>query len=321
MKKVLKDKKLSLYRLSRKNGAEVVVASAPETRQILNDPLVCGVEYTGKLEAAVARILAAVAKKYDFPRHEERAVVLNILRGGLNFGLREALHKAYGWNKHNTAFISSQRIKDKKGGWNITEDRYRKIYLPDKANIILGDVVATGTSLEQALLRLVGIAKKKKKSINSIVFFTIGSQRAEQIMARADRACRRSFKDYKGSLLIYIEGRFGVAGIDRDMTIMEEDTDLLRSPATLSPEFAASQDRRPAAALERCVIYDAGSRAFHAKAYLRDVGEYWRKVLDLAQKGTTYEEYLKERYPETKKPGSGRDLADIARKRIEKITG
>ena len=318
MKKVLKKSDLSLYRLNKKNGIECLIASTPETRQILNDPFIYGVEYTDKLKAATTRILKTIQSKYNFPKHEDQAMVLNILRGGLNFGLREALHDAYGWNRHNTAFISSQRIKDKKGDWNITEDRYRKIYLPDKANILLGDVVATGTSLEQALLRMVEIAKKEKKSINSIIFFTIGSERSEKIMAKVDKQCRKYFKDYKGSLVIYIEGRFGVAGIDKKLCIMEEDTDLLRSPADLAPEFAASQDKHPTAALERCVIYDAGSRAFHVKSYLEDVKTYWQEVLDLAQQGTTYKEYLKERFPATKVLNFSKNLENLAKKQLNK---
>ncbi|MBU0731297.1 hypothetical protein KKC88_00275 [Patescibacteria group bacterium] len=318
MKKVLKKQNLSLYRLNKKNGIECLIASTPETRQILNDPFIYGVEYTDKLKAATARILKAVQPKYNFPEHEDQAMVLNILRGGLNFGLREALHQAYGWNKHNTAFISSQRIKDKKGGWNITEDRYRKIYLPDKANILLGDVVATGTSLEMALLRIIEIAKKEKKSINSIIFFTIGSERSEKIITKVDRQCRKYFINYKGSLVIYIEGRFGVAGIDRKMTIMKEDTDLLRSPADLAPEFASSQDKHPTAALERCVIYDAGSRAFHVKTYLKDVKNYWQEILDLTKQGITYEEYLKERYPETTILNFSKNLETLAKKQLNK---
>ena len=318
MKKVLKEKNLSLYRLNKKNGVECLVASTPETRQILNDPFIYGIEYTNKLEAATSRILKAIQKKYNFPKNESNAMVLNILRGGLNFGLREALHNAYSWNKHNTAFISSQRIKDKKGGWNITEDRYRKIYLPDKANILVGDVVATGTSLEQALLRMVEIAKKENKSINSIIFFTIGSERAEKILAKVDKKCKAAFPDYKGSLVIYIEGRFGIAGEDKKLRIMEEDTDLLRSPADMTPEFIASQEKSSTAPLERCVIYDAGSRAFHIDVYLKDVKNYWQEVLTLAKQGITYNDYLQERYQEKKILKKSKNLANIAKKQIKK---
>ena len=46
--------------------------------------------------------------------------------------------------------------------------------------------------------------------------------------------------------------------------------------------------------VERCTIYDAGSRAFEAEVYLQDVLDYWKQIQSLE---TDYEGYLKERFP------------------------
>ncbi|MFH0818924.1 MAG: phosphoribosyltransferase [Patescibacteria group bacterium] len=300
---IYKSPAISLYRLANKNNIACYLASTPETRKICNDPFIYGVNYTEKLKKAVTKTLRALKNKHCcLLSSEENAVIFNILRGGLNYGLREALYRAFGWSRQHSAFISSQRIKDKKHGWHITENRYQKIYMPDDAHIVLGDVVATGTSLEHALLKLVDIARAKNKTIASLTFFTIGSEYAEKIIAKVDKKCRRYFPNYLGSSVIYFEGRFGMVEekkiFPRPLQIFFSGTDLLRSPAILTPEFIHSQKESISYALERCVIYDAGSRAFHIKGYLKDVHSYWQQVAQLAKAGQKLDAYLAERFPE-----------------------
>ena len=47
--------------------------------------------------------------------------------------------------------------------------------------------------------------------------------------------------------------------------------------------------------VERCTIYDAGSRAFEVRAYLEDVLEYWEAVEAL--ENVSFGDYLRERCP------------------------
>ncbi len=65
----------------------------------------------------------------------------------------------------------------------------------------------------------------------------------------------------------------------------------------MAPEFIESQYESPAYPIERCIIYDAGSRAFWVKEYLEDVIGYWKQVLELAKQGMTFRELVKERCP------------------------
>lgn len=85
------------------------------------------------------------------------------MRGGLNFGLREALAESFSWNQHSAAFLQRQRARKTANPeeWYITESDYQKVYLPEKSCIVFGDVVATGTSLEFALNELLNIAKNQ----------------------------------------------------------------------------------------------------------------------------------------------------------------
>jgi hypothetical protein len=95
---------------------------------------------------------------------------------------------------------------------------------------------------------------------------------------------------------VYLEGRFTLAAADTPVRIVLPGTDLLRRDALLAPEFTASQFDAVTHPLERCAIYDAGSRAFDVAAYLRDVRRYWHQVAELARNGFTLEEAIAERW-------------------------
>jgi hypothetical protein len=85
----------------------------------------------------------------------------------------------------------------------------------------------------------------------------------------------------------------------------------------MAPEFIESQYEDPAYPIERCIIYDAGSRAFWTREYIEDVVGYWKQNLDLAERGMSFEELVRERMPvlDASRFGSV-DLAALARRQI-----
>ncbi len=286
-----------LYRVGgRQSALDVFLATSADTRSICNDPTVAGVDYTRKLQGSCREILKAL----PLGLIETETVVVNILRGGLNFGLREALADAYGWNAHTTCFISAQRARDDSDpeAWHITENDYKKLYFPSVASFVIGDVVATGTSLHYGLLELIESAQSEKVDLRSVVFFTYGGAKAEEILERLDAKCRQVFPHYEKTTLIYLEGRFTVAENDTPLSVRLTGTDLLRYQAWVTPEFLESQYEDPAYPIERCIIYDAGSRAFWLYEYVADVIGYWKQNLEFAEQGMTYQKLLKERFPE-----------------------
>lgn len=297
---------------------ERYIATTPETRRICNDPRLAGIAYTDALSTACANIL----KTADFQFEENQGVVVNILRGGLNYGLRAALANAYGWNHHTTCFISAQRARNAADSeeWHITENAYRKVYFPKRTSLFIGDVVATGTSLRYALTELVNSAKQAGTELQNIVFFTIGGPIASTILEDIDAECRRSFPQYRRTILIFLEGCFAVPDTESQLTIRLTGTDLVRRDSVMAPEFIESQYEDPSFPLERCTIYDAGSRAFYVREYAYDVQHYWRQVLDLAHHGMTFSAYLAERFPNLDASRFGDvSLLEIAQRQIERM--
>jgi len=311
----------ALYRLP---GEEIqeFVCTTPATRAICNDPFICGVEYTQRLRAACGRVFQMLTMRRLWEFDESRIVVLNILRGGLNFGLREALYESIGCRYHNSAFISAQRARksDNPQDWVITEDAYQKLTLYGATDLVFADVVATGTSLEHAVTLVIQTAVRQRASVASILFLTIGSGQSGAIVRRLARRFRELFPEFRMATVVYFEGVFRTATADMPLTIKIDGTDLLRSGAVLAPEFFASQYESPAYPIERCTIYDAGSRAFDLTEYFADVRGYWQANLELARRGMSYADLLRERMPELDAARFGdADLAAIARAQLAKI--
>ncbi len=153
-------------------------------------------------------------------------------------------------------------------------------------------------SLEHALFRIIEEAEKNRKQITGFTFFTIGSPRAATILEHIDQECKKRFSAYVGSRIIYFEGIFGIGDESSTLHILLPGTDLLHSPALLTEEFILHQQQSLSYALERCTIYDAGSRACDVPEYLEDVRGYWKQVLELATNGMTLSAYLQERFRE-----------------------
>lgn len=274
------------------------VVSTAESRAICNRPELVGCEYTNHLEAAVTKAFSQAPFRQELQSHEEhRVCVLNFLRGGLNFGIRGALHTAFGMNRHTSAFMSSQRSKTSDGRWQVREDMYRKLEIPSGSFIIAGDVVATGITMENGLDVLVQHLESIASSIRHIVFFTIGCHKLEKVLSDLDTRLRATFSDYESAHAVYFEGKFKLVDSKTKLRIGIQGTDLIRSDSLIAPEFEASQWDDVAFPLERCTIYDAGSRAFDVPRYIDDVLEYWEEVATLASQGLSLNEAIEERFP------------------------
>jgi len=278
---------------------ERYVISTPQTRKICNVPEVVGVEYTSLMEEAMISALKYLpGKEFFLVIPQRQFCVFTFLRGGLNFCLREALYHAYGFNNHASSFMTSQRFMVD-GKWIIKENQYRKLKVPDNATLLLGDVVATGVTLEQGFNVFLDYLRENRIRLDNLIFFTIGCENSDRIMKEADRRLRLANPSYGRTIIVYLEGKFRVAKDDTNLRIKIPGTDLLRTGALVAPEFALSQYEDVAYPLERCTIYDAGSRSFDVPEYLHDVLDYWEQMKKLAERGLTLYEAMKERWPET----------------------
>ena len=296
---ISRTKSASWYRMCGDYQGEVQrwVVSTPQTVEICNRPELCGVEFSSALSRGMTAALAT-APFADFLRTQpsNQLCIMNFLRGSLNFDLRNAVSNALGSGYHATCFMSSQRFR-KDGRWYVKEDMYRKLKIPDGAVLLVGDVVATGVTVDNGLDVIMETLAQHKTSIKALVFFTIGCHTLEKILEEHHRQFTEMFPGYEQTHVVYLEGKFRLVTPETRVVIGIPGTDLIRLDSLLAPEFESSQFDTVSGPLERCTIYDAGSRAFDVGEYLDDVTRYWEQVQRLARRGYTLFEALLERWP------------------------
>ena len=301
LERISKDDFASWYRLGgdyEEKGLLRWVVSTPQSRDICNRPEILGVEYSRSLQRGMRSAFETAPFRSELESlGQTRLCIMNFLRGSLNFGIREALNEALGVNRHVTCFMSSQRYRED-GRWHVKEDMYRKMDIPQGAVLLVGDVVATGVTVSNGFEVISEHLIKNDLHPSGIVFFTIGCHKAEKALQEFHDRHSVAREDYMGTHVVYIEGKFSLVDSQTPLHIGLQGTDLIKLDALLSPEFELSLYDATSPVLERCVIYDAGSRAFDVPEYLEDVQQYWEQVRRLAKRGFTLREAMRERWPE-----------------------
>ncbi|MDP8237200.1 MAG: hypothetical protein P9M08_12520 [Candidatus Erginobacter occultus] len=297
---ILSNNRISFYRLLGDYTGKIqsFVASTPFSRNILNRPEVCGCRFTNALRRAITLALKHFPVKDAIAGlPPEKISVVHFLRSGLNFNIRDGLYGAFGFNTQLSSFLTSQRQRDQYGRWYIKDDQYRKLEIPNGVSFFIGEIVATGVTVENGFDIIFRQAKNLGREVENVFFFTIGCHKIEKTLRKYDTLFRAAFPGYRNTYLVYLEGKFHLTDSKTRVSIKIQGTDLMRSPALLAPEFELSQFKSLAPSLERCVIYDGGARAFNVPDYLQDVRSYWEKMEELGRGGMTLAEALGERWP------------------------
>jgi hypothetical protein len=294
-----KDEAVAVYRIEGPEPPEDFrryVVSTRDTRDLMNYPEIINCDFTNLMQNGVTNGLKGINILERLSSINSKSVnVYHILRGGLNFNVREALRKAFGYKWHSSSYISSQRVL-KEGKFEISEDYYRKFLVPDRATVYTADIVASGVSLDNGIKYINNFLESKSYQLRNFVFITIGCIEAERVLAKWHRVFKESFPDYEKTLLIYLEGRFALATRQTPLHNFLYDTDLLKSyklGALLSPEFEHSQFDRVIIGLEACAIYDGGKMGFEPVNHVKDILEFWEKQLQVGREKnlSIWEEY------------------------------
>ncbi|MFC1851657.1 hypothetical protein ACFL27_15815 [candidate division CSSED10-310 bacterium] len=261
------------------------VISTRDTRDLMNYPEIINCDFTNLMQNGITNALKGINMLESLSSINSRSVnVYHILRGGLNFNVREALRKGFGYKWHSSSYISSQRIL-KEGKFEISEDFYRKFRIPDKATIYTADIVASGVSLNHGIEYIYHYMRNHDLQLKNMIFITIGCIETERILSRWHDIFKENFEAYERTIIVYVEGRFVLTDHETPLNNCLFHTDLLKNyklGALLSPEFEQSQFDRMIIGLEACAIYDGGKKGFEPVNHIQDVLKFWDKQLLLA---------------------------------------
>ena len=284
-----KDEAVAVYLIDgahEDTGFKRYVVSTRDTRDLMNHPEIINCDFTNLMQNGVTNALKGINALEQLSSISSKTVnVCHILRGGLNFKVRDALRKAFGYKWHSSSYISSQRVL-KEGRFAISDDSYRKFLIPDDATLYTADIVASGVSINHALEYISAYLKSQSARLKNMVFLTIGCIEAEKVLSRWHRHFKESLPGYERTFVVYLEGRFALAKRDTPLFNCLYDTDLLKNyklGALLCPEYVHSQFDRMIVGLEACSIYDGGKKGFEPVNHIKDVLEFWEKQLETAR--------------------------------------
>lgn len=252
------------------------VLSGPGTRELLSSPEVVGFPcYTALVPETVAalRFLLSTGLGGDFD-------ILTILRGGLNYPLEEACAEA-GIRVRDMHFVSCERIIENNVITGL-EIKYEKLRPTPGRTLAVGDIIASGATLERCLDYVVGEFKRRGGSIRRMVFFTIGGTRAVELMEEMTPRLRELFPGFEGFDCFFFEGMFTVYDGPGASGINVKDIDFGWNGGVVAPEFRNHVMEHPDSLFEKCIIYDGGARRYEIPLHIDEVMEYWERILERA---------------------------------------
>ena len=252
------------------------VLSGPGTRELLSSPEVVGFPcYTALLRETVAalRFLLSTGLGGDFD-------ILTILRGGLNYPLEEACAQA-GIRVRDMHFVSCERIIENNVITGL-EIKYEKLRPTPGRILAIGDIIASGATLERCLDYVVGEFKRRGGGIRRMVFFTIGGTRAVELMEEMTPRLMELFPGFEGFDCFFFEGMFTVYGGPGASGINVKDIDFGWNGGVVAPEFRSHVMEHPDSLFEKCIIYDGGARRYEIPLHIYEVMDYWEGILERA---------------------------------------
>ena len=287
--KLTSEGEVTLYTVPYKD-VEILLSSTPEAIDILDRPECIGVDFQAKLSKSITRTLAASYTlglgSHAINMETGPMDVLYLLRGGLNFDLHRSLTEVVG-RAPEVTFLSSQRVEDVNSadGFEIGEASYEKWSIQDQSLLCIGDISATGTTLEHALGRALSAYAREGKRPRRLLIVTIGTSRLIPRLANMQAELRRAWSpSFEGITVLYLDGIFTL--YERNAALSKTHlsfTDFFRKEAPRSIEFEEKNLANPVCFLERCAIYDGGSRSFEPATYLRNLFSYWQRLFQERQ--------------------------------------
>lgn len=272
---------LPFYKLDQQGLTnDYYVVSSPESCELMANPAVVGYTCLQALEPSTTAVLNYLNSdgKLNNPH------ILTILRGGLNFPLEQGCFNL-GITVRSTDFVTCERVIEK-GVITGLEIKYEKLIPERDATILIGDIVASGETLEQCMPLVAARYKEVGGSIKRIVFFTIGGTKAVPMMERMTVELRKLWPDFEGFACVFYEGIFTVYE-DKGVTgVNTPDIDFGWQGGAVAPEFRSRVMDTPLALFEKCIIYDGGARRFEIPNHIDEVAEYWHELAAVASQSS-----------------------------------
>lgn len=254
------------------------IASYKDAQRLLMQPEEVGFQTYLDLLPPTTEVLRAplLPNGEKLVKDGESLDILTILRGGLNYPVEEACHRA-GIQVNNMNFLSCERIIENKKILGL-QIKYQKYNIADNGTILIGDIVATGDTLKECFNYVIDKYLKRGAKLRRIIFFTVGGTRAFDFMEGLTERLREFWPDFEGFTCIFYEGIFSVYQHKGVTGVNVPNIDFYWNDSVLAPEYRRAVLEHENALFEKCIIYDGGARRYEIPEHYHEAMEYWRDI-------------------------------------------
>ncbi len=279
---VEKAKDYSLYRVSdEKMLQSTYVICSDTSRSVLYSPNLAGKKLQDIMEKNSSIFASILAKHVLSSAKRENICELVFLSGGLYYALNYGFKHEFGFALPQCFIgIQRQRVEGKEGEFRAVAGYGNFESLPDNAHVIIGDTVATGSTLVKGIQLLLDEAENRGISIASITALTLaGSALGAQKLAKLSKShiipqhplCKVSF--FACEMLFHL---------------MPDGTDLrFIMPDSVMPEEsrqeALSRYGKYLSKNMKCAVFDWGTRCKNPLEHYREFLEYSKSELEGAK--------------------------------------
>jgi len=273
VKEVEKTKEYSLYQLSdEKLPPNTFIICSDPARAVLYAPYLAGKKLQDSMEKNSSIFSSILAKHVLAGAVREQLCELVFLSGGLYYALNAGFKKEFGFALPQCFIgIQRQRVEGKEGQFRAVAGYGNFESLPDNAHVIIGDTVATGSTLIKGIQLLLDEAENRGISLASITILTLaGSAIGAQKLAKLSKThilpqhpnCKVYF--FACEMLFHL---------------MPDGTDLrFLMPDSVMPDEsrqeALSHYGKYLSRNMKCAVFDWGTRCKNPKEHYREFLEY-----------------------------------------------
>lgn len=209
----------------------------------------------------------ALQSSTDFLRqiNVQNPVEVVILQGGKYYHLGDAYEKLHA-SRPQLCEIHSKRFFEE--GWHARVWGLQS-GLGGQKTLLVGDTIATGTTLQAVLEKVIDASVEADAKLNDIYIFSIaGAGKGEEKISKLDAKLAPLGAQVR---MFYANARFGLA---------DNGTDLLFDSAEYYPQAKAEIDQilGPFSSKMKCAIWDWGDRFTNPAHHLHEAFEYYKSV-------------------------------------------
>lgn len=256
------------YRLYRVGGEQfpenTLVFCSGMSRDILYSPQIAGRELQEKMEKA-SRIFVDIASRNALRgKRFEDIVEFVLLSGGLYYCMARGFREMHGHALPQCFLgIKRERVEGSEGQFRAVSTYENFESLPREADVIIGDTIATGSTMVRAVGELEKAAEEKDGRLDSLVICSLAcSTEGARKLGKMERKMKERNPGFRLHLIV-AEQLFHLMPDGTDLRFLREDSVMPDE----TREYTLSKYGEALGKGMKCAIFDWGTRCKNPKAH------------------------------------------------------